>query len=215
MKSVPFTTTAEHRAAAAEVVGHLRAGGLIVYPTETVFGIGGALEPAAVARLSALKSRDEAKPFLLLVSDEEQAPGLEWNAVARRLADAFWPGPLTLVLKDVAGRYPAGVASANGGVALRRTSHAGVTVVLDALGAPITSTSANTRGARPARTAAEALDAARHLGADAGDVWLLDGEAGGAPPSTVVDCTSEPPRLVRAGAVPLERIREVVDVVEG
>ena len=216
MRVVPFATEPEQRAALDPVARHLRAGGLIVYPTETVFGMGSTVDPAAVARLRSLKQRDEVKPFLLLVSDESQAPGLEWNATARRLAQAFWPGPLTLVLNDAEGRYPEGVASAAGGVALRRTSHAGVRTLLDALGAPITSTSANPPGAPPARTSAEARSALDVLAGEAGaEVWLLDGPAGGAAPSTVVDCTGPRARLVRAGAVPVEKLREVVDVVEG
>ncbi|HYE89867.1 MAG TPA: L-threonylcarbamoyladenylate synthase [Terriglobales bacterium] len=214
MRVVPFGDREAQQAALAGIVAHVRAGGVIVYPTETVFGIGGAASLESVRRVAELKGRAETKPFLLLVSDEAQAQGLEWTETARRLADAFWPGPLTIVLRDTARRYPQGVTSADGGVAIRRTPHAGMRLLLDELGEPVTSTSANAPGEPPARTTAEAERALRALG-DADDVWLLDGAAGDAPPSTVVDCTRDRPRLVRAGAVPLERLREVVDVVEG
>lgn len=210
---VPFGDEAAQHAAVPRVVKHLRAGGLILYPTETVFGLGGLIERAPLERLSTLKSRAEEKPFLLLVSDLAQAPGLHWTTAARALAEVFWPGPLTLVLRDTERRYPPGVASSSGGVALRRTPHAGMRILLDALGAPVTSTSANAPGVEPARTAAEAHALLNELPAES-DVWLLEGAAGGAAPSTVLDCTGERPRLVRAGAVSIERIREVVHDVE-
>lgn len=215
MTVVPFGDEAEQRAALPRVVEHLRAGGLILYPTETVFGLGGLLEADALERLASLKARDEARPFLLLVSNAAQAPGLHWTEPARRLAAALWPGPLTLVLRAGGERsWPARVMSAGGGVAVRETPHAGLRLLLDALGAPITSTSANAPGAPPAMTADEARALLRSLPEEA-NVWLLDGAAGGTPPSSVVDCSGDRPALLRAGAVPIERIREVVHDVEG
>ena len=86
-------------------------------------------------------------------------------------------------------------------------------LLIDALGEPITSTSANQPGGPPARTPDEARALMRDL-LEGANVWLLEGEAGGAPPSTVVDCTGSRPRLVRAGAVPVERIREIVHDLE-
>lgn len=214
MTVVPFFDDAEQRAAVPRIAEHLRGGGLLLYPTETVFGLGGLVEPDALDRLASLKTRDETRPFLLLVSDRAQVPGLDWNDAARRLADALWPGPVTLVLASMPGAaWPPRVTSASGGVALRETPHAGLRLLLDALAAPITSTSANARGAPPAANVAEARALLGGLPASA-NVWLLDGEAGGAAPSTVVDCTTRPPRLLRAGAIPIERIREVVHDVE-
>jgi len=215
MRMLPFGDATAQRAAIPSVVRHLEAGGLIVYPTETVFGIGGTARPDAVRALAALKRRSDVKPFILLVSDVAQAPGLHWNEDARHLADAFWPGPLTLVLADPDSRYPLGVRSADGGVALRLTPHDGIRRLIGALGQPITSSSANAPGERPATTATQARDAVIALAGEDTGIVLLDGEAGGAAPSTVVDCTRQPPRLVRAGAVPSERIREVVHDVEG
>lgn len=211
---VPFREERTQRAAAERVVAHLRAGGLILYPTETVFGLGCALAEDALERLAKIKARDARSPFLLLVSDRAQAPGLRWTGSARRLADAFWPGPLTLVLRAEGQAYSPRVTSEAGGVALRETPHAGMRLVLDALGAPITSSSANPAGHPPAVTGREAAAYLRSLPRDA-HVWLLDGAAGGEPPSTLLDCRAERPVLLRAGSVPLERIREVVHDVEG
>ena len=213
MRVVPFGDEAAQVAALPDVIAHLRAGGLLLYPTETVFGLGGLTGAASSRALAELKSRDPAKPFILLISTLEQAAGLAWTDSARRLADALWPGPITLVLDDADARFQAGIRSDDGGVAIRETPHAGVRRLLDALGEPITSTSANPPGAAPARTPDEARALMRDLPARA-NVWLLDGDAGGAPPSTVVDCRGARPRLVRAGAVPLERIREIVHDIE-
>lgn len=213
MRVIPFTDEDAQATALPDVIAHLRAGGLIAYPTETVFGLGGLAQPLPTRRLADLKARDAAKPFILLVSRRDQVEGLVWTAPARALATAFWPGPITLVLREPARLYPPGIASKEGGVAIRETPHPGIRALIDALGEPITSTSANPPGGRPALTSAEALALLRDLPARA-DVWLLDGVAGGAQPSTVVDCTADRPRLVREGAVPLERIREIVHDVE-
>lgn len=213
MRVIPFGDSEAQRAALPDVVAHLRAGGLLLYPTETVYGLGGLPTPDATRTLAGLKSREAAKPFILLISSLRQVVGLEWTRTARKLAENFWPGPLTLILQDHDRRYPPGIASESGGVAVRRTPHAGVRLLLTALNQPITSTSANSPGALPAATADEARALFRELPA-AANVWMLDGPAGDAAPSSIVDCTTTPPRLVRAGAVPIESIREIVDDVE-
>ena len=214
MRVVPFENEEQQRAAVPDVVEHLRTGGLILYPTETVFGFGGLIGEGPTGLLAELKSRDPAKPFILLISNLTQAAGLTWTTAARQLAGSFWPGPLTLILADDSARYPARIASETGGVAVRETPHPGIRLLLDALGEPLTSTSANPRGRAPARTQEEARALMLELPEDC-NVWLLDGIAGDAQPSSVVDCTGPQPRLVRAGTVPLETILEVVHDVEG
>src|SRR5437879_11634809 len=89
-------------------MAHLRSGGLIAYPTETVYGVGSRPLAADVAALQRLKGRRPDKPFLLLVShrDMAEAQGLAFNAAARALARAFWPGPLSLVLPGGSRRPP-------------------------------------------------------------------------------------------------------------
>lgn len=190
-----------------EVTRHLREGGLLAYPTETVYGFGCALRGEALERLRRLKEREPERPFLLLVPDGESVSGLEWTAEARQLAEVFWPGALTLVLRDPRGLFPPEVRSPEGAVAVRRTPHPLARRIVEALGEPLTSTSANRPGGEPAASAEEAGEAARGAGAGAA-LWVVDG--GRLPPSepsTIVDCTEEgAPRLVRSGAVPPGRL---------
>jgi L-threonylcarbamoyladenylate synthase len=190
----------------APVVDHVRADRLIAYPTETVYGFGGLCSPAAVARLQVLKSREAPKPFLLLVRGMDTVEGLAWTDEARELASVFWPGSLTLVLRDPARIFPEGVCSSAGAVAIRESPHPLVRALLEALGAPLTSTSANAAGASPARTGGEALQAAADLGAGA-EMWVLDtGSLPPSGPSTIVDCTGDRPSVIREGTIPVNRL---------
>lgn len=209
MKRVPFRTADEARAALPSVVSHLRADGVIAYPTETVYGFGGLIRPAALERVSRLKQRAADKPFLLLISNPAQCPQLEWNDAARRLAREFWPGPLTLALRATSGDFPPQVLSDQETVAVRETPHAALRMLLDALGEPITSTSANLRGAAPAASGDEVAAVLEKL--QASDVLLLDGGVlPPAEPSTLVDCSVEPVRVLRVGAIGVESLRNVI-----
>ena len=105
---LPFRTDADVEAVAAQVDAHLRAGKLLAYPTETVYGLGSAASGPALDRLANLKGRAPGKPFLLLIDGLEmlEATGLVLDAHARVLAREFWPGPLTLVLRGGEGKLP-------------------------------------------------------------------------------------------------------------
>lgn len=193
-------------------VAHLRAGGLIGYPTETVYGLGGRVTRSAVAALARLKGRPEGKPFLVLISSLPMAEklGLLFNDAARAMAHAFWPGPLTLALPTTGTRLPDQLRGPEGGVAVRHTSHATVARLIDALGEPITSTSANRPGSPPAPGADRLAEAFADAVA-AGTLLVLDGGVlGNVPPSTLVDCTQPVPRLVREGAIPRSELRRAV-----
>src|SRR5574341_1910036 len=98
MTVVPFHTAGQVRQAIPTVAAHLRSGGVLAYPTETVYGFGSRPTEADVAALAALKGRPRDKPFLLLVASRRmvEAQGLRFTEAAAALADAFWPGPLTL-----------------------------------------------------------------------------------------------------------------------
>jgi len=189
------------------VLDHLRGGGLIAYPTETVYGLGCLIRPEPVRRLLELKDRGPDRPLLLLVHDVETVDELRWTREARELADVFWPGAVTLVLDDPYGHFPPGIRSPAGGVAVRRTPDPVARALLRLLDEPLTSTSANVPGGEPARSAdgagqvLEALDCRQ-------EAWLLDGGARPpSEPSTIIDCTVSPVRVLREGAVPTSRVR--------
>lgn len=189
-----------------EVAEHLGEGGLVAYPTETVYGFGCALREEALQRLQEIKGRDPAKPFLLLLPEEGGDEGLRWTPEARELTRIFWPGALTLVLADPEGRFPEGVRSPEGGVAVRRSPHPVAAALVEALGEPLTSTSANPPGGEPARSGREAMAAVRALGAEEEFRVLDAGALRPSPSSTVVDCTGASPVVLRAGAIPSDRL---------
>jgi L-threonylcarbamoyladenylate synthase len=213
---IPFRTDADMAAAIPEVVLHLVRQGIIGYPTETVYGLGSLATAEAVVALSELKGRQPGKPFLLLVSDLAMLyrAGLRLTDTAARLAAAFWPGPLTLVLPGGEGVLPDVVRGPEGGVAARWTSHAGIARLIATLGSPITSTSANRPG-QPAATESTAVSAMFPDAVGRGKLQVLDaGALTPSPPSTLVDCTGRSPRVVRVGALAPARLRAIVPSLE-
>src|SRR5687768_13123505 len=161
---LPFRTDAEVDAAIPVTVAHLARGGLLAYPTETVYGLGSAPSVPALASLARLKGRAPDKPFLLLVSSRAMMEewGLVLSPAARALAAAFWPGPLTLVLPGGEGKLPDQLRGREGGIAVRHTSHVGIGRLVAALRTPLTSTSANRPGTPPAPGADRIADVFRH-----------------------------------------------------
>lgn len=209
MTVLPFKTPEDVRRAAPAVARHLERGGLLAYPTETVYGLGSRPVEADVLALAGLKGRRADKPFLLLVSNRRMAEGygLVFTPPADALAEAFWPGALTLVLPGGEGRLPDALRGPEGGIAVRWTAHRGAAQLIGALGHGLTSTSANRPGARTAPgTAAIQADFAAAV-ADGTLIILNGGTLGNVPPSTVVDCTVSPPRLIREGAIPRAELR--------
>lgn len=189
------------------VADHLRTGGLVAYPTETVYGFGSLARPGPVERLLELKGRDPGRPLLLLISGHESVRELAWSEEARELAEVFWPGAVTLVLPDPDRHFPDGVRSPRGGVAVRRTPHPLARILVEAVDEPVTSTSANAPGGEPARTADRAEEVIRALGCE-DEMWLLDGgELPPSEPSTIIDCTGAGIRILREGTVPASRVR--------
>jgi L-threonylcarbamoyladenylate synthase len=206
---LPFRTSSEVTAAIPLVRNHLAGSGVLAYPTETVYGLGSAPAVSALEALARLKGRAAGKPFLLLVSSRRMAEewGLVFSPSARALSDAFWPGPLTLVLRGGEGRLPDQLRGREGGIAVRYTSHRGIAQLVEELGYPITSTSANRPGTQPAPGADGLIDVFR-ADIDRGELLVLDGGVlGNVPPSTLVDCTGVMPRMVREGAIPRPELR--------
>ncbi len=209
---LPFVTDADVAAAIPPTTEQLAAGRLLAYPTETVYGLGSAPARDALASLSRLKGRPAGKPFLLLVSARAMAElsGLVFNASARALADAFWPGPLTLVLPGGEGILPDELRGREGGIAVRHTSQRGIARLIAAIGRPLTSTSANRPGQAPA-PGADRLVEIFGPEIESGELLVLDGGVlGNVPPSTLVDCTERVPRLIREGALPRPELRRAV-----
>jgi L-threonylcarbamoyladenylate synthase len=199
----------EIEAAVPRVVAHLESGGLLAYPTETVYGLGSTTRAEDVQALGRLKGRRPGKPFLLLVGSREmaEAQGLAFGEGANALARAFWPGPLTLVLPGGGGRLPDELRGPEHGIAVRFTSHRAIARLVAALGQPLTSTSANLPGQAPA-PGADAIVRDFAPAVKRGVLLVLDGGVlGNSPSSTIVDCTQSPPRLVREGAITLEELR--------
>ncbi len=193
------------RVAAAAAV--LRAGGLVVFPTETVYGLGAnALDPVAVARIYAVKGRPAANPVIVHVADPDQVAGVAagWPAVAQKLAAAFWPGPLTLVLPK-GPAVPDLVTAGGPTVAVRCPAHPVARELIRLAGVPVAAPSANRSGELSPTTAAHAE---RSLG-DSVDVILDGGPCPGGLESTVVDVTSTAVRLLRPGLVGVADLERV------
>ncbi len=184
----------------AEVRGVLRGDELLIYPTDTLYALGGlALRPSVSRRVRRAKLRDSAKALPVVAADREQARSLcaLWPEAAERLATVFWPGPLTLVLPAAVG-VPEEVTAAAGTIGVRVPASA-LTRHLCVLAGPLVATSANRSGDAAPATCAAALAA---VGEEA--ALAIDAGQGGSVASTVVDLTAVPPRLVRAGAIAWE-----------
>jgi L-threonylcarbamoyladenylate synthase len=176
----------------------LRKGELVVYPTETFYALGAdPFVSAALERVFALKGRDPERPIALIAADPAMAFELasEIAPDARRLAEAFWPGPLTLVLPARA-HVPIGLLG-RGSVGVRVSPHPVARALSAGLGRPLTATSANFSGHPPAATLAAARD---QLGQKV-KVYLEGGTMDASRPSTVVFVDREGVRVIRAGAI--------------
>ena len=208
MKSLAFQTSAEVAAAIPRVVTHLQGGGLLAYPTETVYGLGSRALHADVAALAALKGRSAGKAVPLIAADHAQVVA-RFGAlapVADRLARAFWPGPLSLILPATL-ELAVDVHGGAGTVAVRVPNHAVAQLLARLFDYPLTATSANFSG-RMATSHPDDVEAA--LG-DLVAVLVDAGPASGGPPSTIADVTGPAVRLVRAGAVAWDRVLRCLD----
>ncbi len=192
-------------ARAAEI---LRKGLLVAYPTETFYGLGALpRDTAALDRIFNAKGRPEKMALPLIVGDADSVNLCvrEFPEGARRLAAAFWPGPLTLVL-PAAHDLPPRLLGGGFSVGLRVSPHPVASGLASAVGGPIIATSANLSG-QPAPSTATEVD--EFLGDNV--ALILDGGPTlGAAASTVLDLTTDPPRVIRSGAVPLAELERVL-----
>jgi L-threonylcarbamoyladenylate synthase len=191
-------SVAPTRAALRAAVDTLRAGGIVAFPTETFYGLAAAaLDAGAVQRIFELKGRPDSKPLLVLVGSVAMAETVAHvTPSARDLMTRYWPGALTLVLPARA-TVPSVVTAGTGTLGVRLSPHAVARGLAELLGEPVTAPSANPNGLAPPTTAAGVLD---YFG-DGVDLVLDGGATRGGEPSTVLDLTAEPPRVLRQGAV--------------
>jgi L-threonylcarbamoyladenylate synthase len=204
-----FDPLAPDPAGIAAAVAVLRGGGVVAYPTDTLYGL--AVDPrndAAVERLFTVKGRDAAAAIALIAADAamaEEVAASGFGPLERRLAAAFWPGPLTIVVPAAGGM--AAALAPRGTLGVRVPAHLVAQSLSATFGACITATSANLTGRPPAVTADE-------VAATLGGLvdFLADaGPAPGGAPSTIVEVVEGRPLLHRAGAVAWDRVLEFVE----
>lgn len=183
-----------------EAAGVVQGGGIVAFPTETFYGLGGwPLNERTLARIFDLKGRSTTgSPVLVLVRSRADLEALvaDITPLAERLMTACWPGPLTLVFRASAGLPPL-LTAGTGTIGIRLSAHPDVQRLLEATGGMLTGTSANRSGSPPVSTAEEVR---RFLGGGV-DLILDGGPTSGGLPSTVVDTTVTPVRVLREGRV--------------
>jgi L-threonylcarbamoyladenylate synthase len=205
------SATSPEPAVIAEAAAVLARGGLVAFPTETVYGLGArGLHAPDVLRIFEAKQRPHGHPLILHVDGEAMATehAASWPENASRLARAFWPGPLTLVVERGA-HVPDEATGGLPSVGLRAPRHPVALALIRAAGEPLAAPSANAHMHVSPTTAAHVV---RSLG-DRVDLVLDAGPCAHGIESTVVDVTSEPPRVLRAGAAGLDDIRAIVPSV--
>jgi len=194
-----------HRDAVQEAAKMIRAGAVVAIPTDTLYGLAAnPFSAAAIERVFVAKGRDADRPLPLIAADVPQIAAHlgGFSKAAARLADTFWPGPLTMLIAAPASLAPQ-VAAGTGRVGVRIPDDPVARAVCQAVGHPITATSANISD-EPATSDPDVVE--RTLG-DRIELLIDGGETRGGPPSTVIDVTVDPPALVRAGAIPWEQVQ--------
>lgn len=205
------SSTAPQADVIAEAAAVIRDGGLVAFPTETVYGLGAnGLNAAAVAKIFTAKRRPASDPLILHIADYSQLQivAREVPVTAQVLARALWPGPLTLVLPR-ASRVPLDVTAGGDSVAVRVPAHPVALALIRAAGTPIAAPSANLFS-RPSPTSA--VDVLEDLNGHV-DLVLDGGSTRIGVESTVVSMLTTPPTLLRPGGLPLERIEALIGPV--
>jgi L-threonylcarbamoyladenylate synthase len=201
-----FESDADGGNVIATAVNVIRNGGVVVYPTDTVYGLGAdALNPIAIQRVFTIKNRPLHLPLPVVVRDLTMAT---WLAViddqAQRLIDTFWPGALTVIVEKKP-LVPLILTSGGSTVGLRMPNHSVPLAMLDLCGGPLVATSANKhRGPSPL----SAEEAQRQLGNEVD--LILDGGPANGQPSTIIDLTKQPPLLVRRGPITRDMLEAII-----
>lgn len=209
MNTKVVETTEEELIEAAAI---LKKGGLVAFPTETVYGLGAdALNEEAARKIYAAKGRPSDNPLIAHIAKKEDIEPLvrEIPEAGKKLMDAFWPGPLTLIFPK-SGRVPTGTTGGLDTVAVRMPSDPVARRLIELAGTPVAAPSANTSG-RPSPTTAE------HVRQDMdGRIEMIvdGGPVGIGVESTIVDVTGEIPMVLRPGAITMEMLKKCVGAVE-
>ena len=190
-----------------EILSFLRAGGVIGFPTDTAYGLGAdPFNEQAVQNIFTIKGRPEAKPILLLVNSMAMVENVAvLPAKARAICSRFWPGPLTVIV-PARGSLPASVTAGTSTVGLRWSGAVFAERIIGAMHCPLTATSANLSGQNSAVTAEEVrsqLEGRLEVLVDGG---VLPSRSG----STLLDLTSDPPRVLREGPIPESALMDVL-----
>lgn len=191
-----------------DAVDILRGGGILAYPTETFYGLGAdGRNEQAIERIFALKGRNFDKPLPLIIGTEGDLADLveEVPAVAEKLMKVFWPGALTLVFRASPLLLPK-LTAGTGKIGLRISSHPTAARLAAILSRPLTATSANRSGGRECSSAEEVQE----VFGDRLDAVIDGGRTPGGTGSTIVDVTTDPPAILRTGAIPPSLIRRTL-----
>lgn len=189
----------------------IKSGGIVAFPTETSYGLGASIfYPDSLERIFKIKKRDEDKPLLLLLPDTTHLDILVSNipAVADEIMRKFWPGPVTLIFSAKVG-IPWQITAKTNKVGIRISSNPWALALVKEVGHPITATSANTAGTDSCNSAE---DVRKNLSDPAPDYVLDGGKTTGGNPSTIIDVSVDPLRVVRKGAINKEIIEEELNI---
>jgi L-threonylcarbamoyladenylate synthase len=192
----------------SQAVEALKGGDVIVFPTETFYGLGAdAFDHSAVEKVVSLKGRSPESPIAVIIGDEKALESIvtEIPPEARKLIEHFWPGPLTLILPAKQG-LPQALLNPRGGIGVRISGHPLATRLTREFGRPLTATSANPTGKKPARTLTEARAYfSNHI-----EVFVDGGKLGGKRGSTVAEVVGNQLRIIREGEIDSEKLEEVL-----
>jgi L-threonylcarbamoyladenylate synthase len=192
----------------SRAIASLKSGNVIVFPTETVYGLGAdALNPAAVEKVFQLKGRNPNSPIPVIVADQAMLQGVveKIPPVARTLMEQFWPGPLTLVLPAAPG-MPKQLLNRMGGVGVRISSQLIATGLAQSFGRPLTATSANPSGQQAAST----IEQAQNYFASDIEIFLDGGKLPSKTGSSVVEVIDDRIKIIRAGEITVGQLAATI-----
>ena len=210
MKVIKINPQYPNQAVISKIANLLKKGKLVIFPTETVYGLGAdALNPAAVKKIFRVKRRPKNKPLLILIAKNSDLRKVAKNIPksAFRLMKEFWPGPLTLILEK-RKRISKALTGGKENIAVRISSHPVARAIARALNRPITAPSANISGKKPHRRASKLISEFRNIQ----EIEALV-DAGATPigkPSTILDLTKKPPTILRAGSITKKQIAKLM-----